>query len=129
MYPAAPLLFRRGGLLFRLFLPCLFLVASGCRVDARVTIAVEGPGGEVGVRFEADREAVAVLGSPGIIAQGVQAADLRRAGWSVAGPRRTDAGGAVIQASKRFSRPADLAAVIEELSGAEGPLRGFGLDR
>ncbi|MDQ3945495.1 MAG: hypothetical protein M3357_10165 [Actinomycetota bacterium] len=129
MTPADPLVFRRGGLLFPRFLLGLFLVVSGCRVDARVTVSVEGRGGEVRVRFEADREAMAIVGGPRVIAQGAQVADLRRAGWDVAGPRRTGAGGAVIEAAKRFSRPADLGPVIDELSGPAGPLRRFRLER
>jgi hypothetical protein len=129
MYPAAPPVSRRGGFLFRLLLLLAVLVPAGCRVDARVTLSVEGRGGAVGVRFEADREAVSVLGSPGVITQGAQVADLRRAGWEVAEPRTTRAGGAVVEASKRFSRPADLGPLMEELAGPEGPLHGFRLDR
>jgi hypothetical protein len=129
MNPAAPPVFRRGGRLLALVLLCPFLVLAGCRVDARVTLSVEGRGGEVGVRFEADREAVAILGSPRVITHGAQAADLRRAGWEVGEPRKTRAGAAVVYASKRFSRPADLAPLIEELAGPEGPLQGFRLDR
>ena len=129
MYPAAPPVFRRGGLLFRPLLLLAVLVPAGCRVDARVTVSVEGRGGEVGVRFEADREAVSVLGSPGVITQGAQVADLRAAGWAVTGPRKTRAGGASIQASKRFSRPSELGRLIDELAGPEGPLHGFRFDR
>jgi hypothetical protein len=121
--------FRRGGRLLALFLVGPFLMLGGCRVDAVVTVAAEGPGGEVGVRFEADREALAVLGSPRVIAQDAQVADLRRAGWEVTEPRRTAAGGAVIRASKRFSRAAELGPVVEELAGSEGPLSRFRLDR
>jgi hypothetical protein len=128
MNPAAPPVFRRGSRLFRLVLLCPFLVA-GCRVDALVTVSVDGRDGEVAARFEADREAMSVLGSPAVITQGAQVADLRRAGWAVTGPRKTKAGGAFVQASKRFSRPSELGPVIDELSGPAGPLRGFRLDR
>lgn len=128
MRPAAPHVFLRGGRCFRLVVLGPLLLA-GCRVDALVTVTVDGPGGEVAVRFEADPEAVAVLGGPSVITQGAQVADLRRAGWEVAGPRATRAGGAVVLASKRFARPADLGALIKELSGPEGPLDGFDLDR
>ncbi len=123
MHLAAPLVFRRGGLLL------LLVVAGGCRVDALVTMTVDGPGGEVAVRFEADREAVATVGGPAVVAQGAQVADLRAAGWEVSGPRPAAGGGAVVNASKRFSRPAELGAIVDELSGPEGPLVGFRLDR
>lgn len=129
MTPAAPLVFRLSGPLLRRFLALALLVLAGCRADARVTISVDGRGGEVAVRFEVDKDAVSVVGGPRAVVQGAQVTDLRNAGWEVAGPRRTTAGGAVIEASKRFSHPADLGAVVNELSGPEGPLQGFRLDR
>ncbi|MGH8975011.1 MAG: hypothetical protein ACRD0C_17640 [Acidimicrobiia bacterium] len=128
MKPAAPHVFLRGGRCLGLLVLGPLLL-GGCRVDALVTISVQGPGGEVTARFEADEEAVSMVGGPGIVAQGAQVADLRQAGWEVAGPRRTAGGGAVVTASKRFSRPAELGAVVDELSGPEGPLQGFRLDR
>jgi hypothetical protein len=128
MTPAAPPVFRRGGPAFGLFLLAL-LVLGGCRVDARVTVAVEGAGGTVTVRLAADREALSILGGPQVIAGGAQVADLRRAGWDVAEPRPTDAGGAVIEASKAFARAGELALIVDELAGPEGPLSGFRLDR
>ncbi|MGH9036242.1 MAG: hypothetical protein ACRD0O_10800, partial [Acidimicrobiia bacterium] len=70
-----------------------------------------------------------ILGGPQVIAGGAQVADLRRAGWDVAGPRAAGAGGAVIEASKRFDRPADLGRVVDELAGPTGPLSGFRLER
>jgi len=126
--PAAPPVFRRGGPAFGLFLLAL-LVLGGCRVDARVTVTVEGRGGEVAVRFEADPEAVGVVGGPSVITQGAQVADLRDAGWEVTGPRKTRAGGAVVEASKSFARPEELGPLMDELSGPAGPLPGFRLDR
>ncbi|MGH8990485.1 MAG: hypothetical protein ACRDZ7_03030, partial [Acidimicrobiia bacterium] len=69
MNPAAPYVFVRGGRWF-LLLAGSFLVLAGCRVDALVTLAVEGRGGEVSVRFEADAAAVSILGGPGVIAGG-----------------------------------------------------------
>lgn len=121
-------MFRRGGPAFGLLLLAVLLL-GGCRVDARVTVAVEGSGGAVTVRLAADREALTIVGGPQVIAGGAQVVDLRRAGWDVAEPRPTDAGGAVIEASKPFARAAELALVVDELAGPEGPLSGFRLDR
>lgn len=129
MNPVAPHVFRRGDRWFPVIFGAALLVLAGCRVDTLVTIAVEGPGGEVEVRFEADEEAVSVVGGPGVVAQGAQVTDLRKAGWEVSGPRRSAGGGAVVTAAKRFSRPEELGAVVDELSGPEGPLQGFRLDR
>ena len=61
--------------------------------------------------------------------QGAQVADLRDAGWEVTGPRTTRAGGAVVEASKSFARPEELGPLMDELSGPDGPLPGFRLDR
>jgi hypothetical protein len=111
----------------RLALLLLLGTLTGCRVDATVTTRVHGRSGEVTARFALDREAVDVLG--GRVGQGAQVTDLRRAGWSIGSPRRTNSGGAVVEISKRFRRPEDLARVMAELSGREGPLRDFKLDR
>lgn len=115
---------------------CLvFPLLAGCRVEALVTIAVDDRGGEVRVRFAADREAVSVMVGEidavrdPVLTAGVEAADLRRAGWDVEPPRRTDGGGVVIEAAKHFARPEQLGAVVEELSGPAGPLQQFGFVR
>jgi hypothetical protein len=125
MPPVAPAPPRRGG---RFFWAVLFaLLLGGCRVDATVETLVEGRSGEVVARFALDREAVELLGGP--VDGGIQAADLRRAGWVVSRPRGTRSGGASVQVSKRFHRPEDLGRVMAELSGPGGPLRGFRLER
>jgi hypothetical protein len=103
------------------------LGGSGCRVDATVETLVEGRAGVVRARFELDRDAVDALG--GRLSEGAQVDDLRRAGWSFTGPRPTAHGGAVVVASKRYGRPADLGRVMAELSGPGGPLRDFALAR
>jgi hypothetical protein len=118
---------RRGGRLSGLLaLPALLLL-GGCRVDATVEARVQAAGGTVSARFVLDREAVALLG--GAVADGAQTSDLRQAGWRVTPVRPTPGGGAEVEVSKAFHRPGDLAVVIGELAGPEGPLRGFRLDR
>jgi hypothetical protein len=110
-----------------LVFPVLVLL-GGCRVDATVEARVhDGGGGVVTARFALDREAVAVLG--GAVADGAQTSDLRQAGWEISPVRPTSAGGAVVEISKAFHRPGDLGLVIGELSGPDGPLRGFSLAR
>lgn len=99
----------------------------GCRVDATVETLVESRSGVVRARFELDRDAVEALG--GRLSEGAQVDDLRRAGWSFTGPRPTARDGAVVVASKRYGRPADLGRVVAELSGPGGPLRDFALAR
>ena len=110
-----------------LFLFAALVVFGGCRVDATVEARVHGRGGVVTARFVLDREAVALLG--GAIGEGAQTSDLHQAGWEFSPVRKMDGGGAEVEVSKAFSRPGDLGAVIGELAGPAGPLRGFRLDR
>lgn len=123
---AAPPALRsgRGGFVVAVL---VLAVLAGCRVDATVETRVDGRSGTVTVRLALDQEAVAVLG--GRVGEGAQVSDLRRAGWTIPPPRTTDAGGAVVTASKRFERPEDLTRVMDELSGPAGPLRDFRLAR
>ena len=51
----------------------------------------------------------------------------RTAGWTVTDPVRQADGGAVITATKGFSQPDQLAAVLAQVSGPDGPLQGFQL--
>lgn len=55
--------------------------------------------------------------------------DLERAGWTVAGPQRTDDGSTVVSATKPFATPQAADEVLEEVSGAGGPLRDFDVTR
>lgn len=102
------------------------LLLAGCRVEATVDVDVDGQGGSVTARFVLDREAAELLGDD--FEDNARVDDLRRAGWTV-GPLRRRASGAVAELSKRFERPGDLAGVIGELSGPDGPLQDFSLSR
>lgn len=110
-----------------LALAAALLLLGGCRVDATVEARVTGAGGTVTARFLLDREAVALLG--GAVSEGVQSSDLRQAGWDISPVREAAGGGAEIEARKAFHRPGDLAVVMAELAGPDGPLRDFRLDR
>jgi hypothetical protein len=116
---------RTGWGLFRV--AAVLVVLGGCRVDAAVEARVDEAGGVVTARFTLDREAVALLG--GAVGEGAQTSDLQQAGWDIAPVRNTPGGGAEVEIRKAFRRPADFAAVIGELAGPAGPLRGFRLDR
>ena len=107
--------------------PLLVFVLAGCRVDATVEARVHASGGTVTARFALDREAVALLG--GAVGEGAQTSDLHKAGWDISPVRRVSDGGAEVEVSKAFHRPADLGVVIGELAGPAGPLREFRLER
>lgn len=118
---------RRAG--WGLFVFAALIVVGGCRVDATVEARVHGAGGAVTARFVLDREAVAVVGGMGAVADGAQKSDLSASGWEIAPARPTPDGGAEVEVTKSFSRPGDLGTVIGELAGPRGPLRQFRLER
>ncbi|HMF82179.1 MAG TPA: hypothetical protein VKI01_02810 [Acidimicrobiia bacterium] len=111
-------------------LACALLLA-GCKVDATLTIAVhDDGGGTVRVRVAADAEAVrnAEAGG-GKLEDRVRLGDLQTAGWTVSPWRRTSDGGASLTLRKDFANAGELAGVIDELNGANGPLRNVKLAR
>jgi len=107
------------------------LLFGGCHLDATIGVRVNEHGaGEVRARFELDRElmrTLADLGKP--VAQQPRVGDLARAGWRVQ-PLRTDkSGAATLELSKPFGNPQEFRAVMNELSGPDGPFRDFRLSR
>ena len=55
--------------------------------------------------------------------------DLTDRGWTIVGPRKEADGRTWIRAQKPFDDPAGAQRVIEEISGADGPVRDFRLER
>jgi hypothetical protein len=55
--------------------------------------------------------------------------DLRKAGWTIVGPRKEDDGRTWIRASKPFTDPRDATEVVEQISGRNGPFTDFRLTR
>ena len=55
--------------------------------------------------------------------------DLEAAGWSVSPWRRAPDGSATVSLHKDFANAGELASVVTELSGKDGPLRGVTLER
>jgi HAD superfamily hydrolase (TIGR01509 family) len=104
----------------------LALLVTSCRVDTTVEVVVDGDGsGSVTVTAELDEEALEAVGDP---AKAVKSSDLSAAGWTVAEPVIED-DGATIAASKDFENPTQFAAIMTELSGPDGPLSDFALER
>jgi len=94
----------------------LALAAAACRTDVEVHVRVEPDGaGAVTVTVDLDAEASTQVGDPSNLALG----DLTDAGWSVDGPSEHD-GGLRIVAVRPFSSPDELAAVLDEVGGADG---------
>ena len=111
----------------RVLVAVLCVVAlAACRVDATVTVRMrENGSGTVAVRVVLDSAAVraAEVGNGKLEAR-VRLADLPGAGWSVTPWRRDAKGGAVLTIRKPFSAPGEVAGIVREVSGANGPLRG-----
>jgi hypothetical protein len=114
-----------------LLLVALVVVLAGCKVDTTVTVDMKPDGsGVVTVRATLDAEAVReVEHDGGTLENRVRLADLTAAGWTVKPWVRSGAGTAQIELSKPFSSPAQVAGIINEVSGPNGPLRDFAATR
>ena len=104
----------------------LVVVAGGCKVDATVDVRVREDGsGVVRVLVTADAEAVKAVESGGVpLEQAVRLEDLVDAGWDVGAWARAEDGSATVVFSKPFGAPEDVAHILDEVSGEDGPLRG-----
>jgi hypothetical protein len=98
---------------------------AGCRLDVVVAVDLELDGsGTVTVTATADAELLARV--PGAVEE-LRLDDARAAGWTVIGPTATDSGGAQVVLSKPFGTPEQATAILTELNGPAGPLRGLTL--
>ncbi|MGK2957677.1 MAG: hypothetical protein ACSLFB_04615 [Acidimicrobiales bacterium] len=109
----------------------LLLVSAACKLDIEVAIDAKPNGsGTVGVTAILDEEATARM--PNLEAQ-LRVDDLKATGWTVTGPTPIGStkGGSktVVQATKGFRTPDEATRVLDEVSGAKGPLSGLRLNR
>ena len=90
----------------------------------------ENGSGDVSVRVVLDAAAVrAVEVGGGTLETRVRLADLPDAGWTVGPWRRRANGGAAIVVRKPFDRPEQVADIVAEVNGADGPLHRFAAAR
>ena len=108
---------------------CVLL--AGCKVDTTLTIDVHDDGsGSVRVRVALDADAVQnAQAGGGTLEDRVRLGDLEAAGWTVTPWRRAPDGSATVSLRKNFANAGELAGVIAELSGKDGPLQGVTLER
>ena len=115
----------------RRLLPLLvaFLAWAGtaCQVTlaAGVDVARDGTG-RVTAGLGLDADALVEVGDP---ATALRLDDVRQAGWQVEGPRKEDDGLTWFRASKPFSDPDQVPAILAELNGPDGPFRDFRIVR
>lgn len=112
----------------RLLVPLLALVvvlAAGCQAEVTVSVVVDDePGtGTVQVEVWLDREAIDRL--EGL--EQLRLDDLEEAGWTIAEVAEGDDGSATLTGEKPFGSPGELADVLEEVSGPDGPYGQLGL--
>src|SRR6266480_3714478 len=108
---------------------CLLL--AGCKIDTTLTIDVhDNGGGSVRIRVALDADAVQnAQAGGGRLEDRVRLGDLQAAGWTVSPWRRAPDGSATVSLRKDFANAGELAGVVAELSGKDGPLRGVTLER
>jgi hypothetical protein len=102
------------------------ILLAGCKVDARVDIAMRADGsGTITARVALDHDAVQRLTAHTTFAKAVPLDDVRAAGWKVSVSALTVGTdqGYLITLTHGFTSPADLARRIEDLVGTTGVLR------
>lgn len=110
-----------------LLLGILVTLASACRVDTTVEIAVEDDGsGTVALTVVADAAAVdAIPDAP----DGLRFDDLEAAGWRVDGPDLDASGAMTVSLTKAFANADALPGVLAEIGGEGVLFQGVALEK
>jgi hypothetical protein len=99
------------------------MLLAGCKIDARVEIAVHDNGsGTVTTTLTLDADAVRRLGD-GDLSRAVPLDDLQAAGWEITPLSPVSGGGASATLTHDFVDEADLARRLQDLAGPNGILR------
>ncbi len=107
------------------------LLAAACKVDTTVTVTMHDDGsGVVSVTAVLDPDAVkAAESGGGKLEDRVRLGDLAKAGWTAQPWARAADGSAQITLTKPFGNPEQATAIVQEISGTAGPLRGVTVTR
>lgn len=109
--------------LLPLLVALLAWAGTACQVTVAAGVDVARNGtGRVTAGVGLDAEALEEVGDP---ATALRLDDVRQAGWQVDAPRREDDGLTWVRASKPFSDPDQVPAILAELNGPDGPFRDF----
>jgi hypothetical protein len=103
------------------------LLCSACQVTIALAVDSRADGSgtiRTGVGLDAD-----ALRQVPDFAQQLRVDDLKRAGWTVVGPRKEGDGRTWVRASKPFANPASARRTVSEVNGPNGPFRDFRLSR
>ena len=90
-----------------------------CRVDATVDVTIDENGaGTIEVTVVTDAE---VVQDAPDLAEDLRSDDIAAAGWTTDGPQPTESGGLQIVLTHEFSTPEEATALLDQLSGPDGP--------
>jgi hypothetical protein len=103
------------------------VVCSACQVTIAVGVDAKQNGSGV-VRAGVGLDADALRQIPDR-AQQLRVDDLKRAGWTVVGPRKESDNRTWVRATKPFANPTGAAKAMTELNGPNGPFKSFRLTR
>lgn len=113
--------------LLPLFLALLAWATTACQVTLTAGVDVNRNGtGRVTAGLGLDDDAVKELGDP---ATALRLDDVRAAGWQVEAPRKEGDGLTWVRASKPFTDPEQVPAILAELNAGDGPFRDFRVTR
>ncbi len=105
-------------------------LVAGCSARATLQVTVRADGsGTAAVHVTLDAEAVQAAEGGAPLSQQVRLSDLRAAGWTVSPWRTALDGSASIVLTKGFRTPDQLAQIVAELNGPDGPIRHLAVSR
>jgi len=100
---------------------------AGCRLDLNVAVDLAADGSGT-VRVTATADADLLARAPNAVTD-LRLDDAKAAGWTVTGPTATESGGAQVVLTKAFGSPEQATAILAEINGPSGPLRGLTLSQ
>lgn len=117
----------RKSVVLAAFLVLALLFVAGCKTEATIDITMDSSGdGTIAVTVTLDKEAAEAAGD---LSQQLSFDDLKKAGWSIAGPEDAGDGGVYITATHAFANVQQATALMKSITGNDGPLRDFVLTR
>ena len=103
------------------------LLCSACQVTIAVGVDAHADGSGV-VRAGVGLDADALRQIPDL-AQQLRVDDLKRAGWTIVGPRKEGDGRTWVRVSKSYADAAGARKAMSELNGPKGPFKNFRVTR
>jgi len=101
------------------------LLCSACQVTIAVGVdAKQNGSGVVRAGVGLDDDALHQIPD---LAEQLRVDDLKKAGWTIVGPRKERDNRTWVRATKPFANPAGAQKAVAELNGAKGPFTGFRL--